>query len=329
LKHKIANGKYHCKLCRKTVKSYGNHIKSKSHLLKAGGLISWFKDKYKQVKNTITDKFRKKLDGFNATSTSTLKKYGNFPIVAVKIVKQPIHKIIDLFINALSLGKFNELKQKYGFDDMYHLGCIASVKLPNGSLKEIQFEKVESVKFHENITISGKDVEFMTVPIIDKNITLDEMTYKARQAVGDKTYFDYDGFTNNCQWFIRMNLMNGLNVWNDKINSFVMQDVNEFAKDMPQYAKDTMNVITDIGQIADNVAGGNLVIHRVNVSKDVPFDEALKHAQNIIKTKRKFKQKLVKNYWHFKSKPQTHFKKGTFRSKKINSNITIVLGELK
>lgn len=327
-------GNIRCKVCNKIIKkaNWKKHKQSKIH---GAGLISWMKNKYNQIKNTVVDKFRKKLDGFNNTSTATLKKYGDYPIVALRIFKKPIHKVLNLFINALTFGKFEELKKKYSFDDMYHLGVIASVRLNDGTLKEIQFEKVEAVKFYENVNVSGDDVEFLIVPLPNNTTTLNMMTEKARMAVGDKTYFDYSAFgkdgeqPNNCQWFVKYNLQNGLNVWNDKIEKFVMQDVSEIKKEMPEYAKDVMNTITDMGQIADNLMGGKLTIHRVNINKQIPFEQALKHAQSIMKTRRKFKEKIVGNHYHFRSKPKTKFKPRSWKTKKVNDSISIVFGELK
>jgi DNA-directed RNA polymerase subunit H (RpoH/RPB5) len=327
-KHKIANGKYHCKLCKKTVKSYASHAKSKRHLLKAGGLISYLKKKYNQVKNFVTDKFRKKLDGFNNTSTATLKKFGDFPIISLRIFKKPIHKVLDKVIDFISLGKWSEVKDKYGFDQLYHLGCLASINV-NGTHKTVQFEKVESVKFFDGQHVSGSDVEYLDVPM-NKQITLNQMTAKAREAVGDKMYFDYNGFTNNCQKFIMYNLMNGLNVWNEQIKDFVMQDLNELSKEIPNATKAIMNTVTDIGQIADNVMGGGLVIHAIKIHHSIPKNEQIKHVQNISKSKKKRLSKPYGEYTSYRIIPKTKFIKSSYRTKSVmNGKIKLIFGKLK
>lgn len=251
LRIKLKNG-YHCKICGKTVKSWSSHTKSKAHQLKGAG----FFDFLRKGKDWLVDKFRKKLDGFNSTSTTTLKKYGDLPIMSLRVFKKPIHKVLDKVIDFISMGKFSEAKKKYGFDQMYHLGCLASVN-DNGKHKIVQFEKVEAVKFFDGQKVSGSDVEFLDVPI-SGSVTLNEMAAKAREKVGDKTYFDYNSFTNNCQFFIRYNLEYGLGVWTSQINDFVMQDVSKLGEEMPSVTKTIMNGITDLGQIADNVMGGDL-----------------------------------------------------------------------
>ncbi|MDR3550875.1 MAG: hypothetical protein P4L31_05635, partial [Candidatus Babeliales bacterium] len=119
------------------------------------------------------------------------------------------------------------------------------------------------------------------------------------------------------------------NCWTPQVKDFVMQDVTQLAQEMPEITKTIMNLTTDLGQVVNNATGAGLTIHRVNVNKNVPFEEALKHAQNILKTKRKFKEKIVGNNYHFRVLAKTKFKKGTWKSKKINKNVTLVMAELK
>lgn len=68
-------------------------------------------------------------------------------------------------------------------------------------------------------------------------------------------------------------------------------------------------------------------LHAVIIKKSVPKDEALQHAENIIK-KKEFKARETKLTWRFRALPKTKFKKEKFRSKKVNKDITLVFGEL-
>lgn len=69
-------------------------------------------------------------------------------------------------------------------------------------------------------------------------------------------------------------------------------------------------------------------IHSVNISKNVPFEEAYIHSQNILK-KKKFFHRETKNQYRFRNIPKTKFIDKTYRSKKINKDITLVFGKLK
>lgn len=69
-----------------------------------------------------------------------------------------------------------------------------------------------------------------------------------------------------------------------------------------------------------------LHLHSVLISKDIPIEEAKETAQKFIKDKSKKFYKVDKNYYVFRNIPKQKFK--NFVSKKINDEITIVLGEL-
>jgi hypothetical protein len=68
-------------------------------------------------------------------------------------------------------------------------------------------------------------------------------------------------------------------------------------------------------------------LHAVIIKKSVPKEDALQHAENIIK-KKEFKARETKLTWRFRALPKTKFKKEKFRSKKVNKDITLVFGEL-
>lgn len=69
-------------------------------------------------------------------------------------------------------------------------------------------------------------------------------------------------------------------------------------------------------------------LQAVIVKKTVPKDKALEHAENIIK-KKAFKGSETKLTYRFRAIPKTKFIKESFRSKKINPDITLVFAELK
>jgi hypothetical protein len=69
-------------------------------------------------------------------------------------------------------------------------------------------------------------------------------------------------------------------------------------------------------------------IHAVLINKSVPFKQAFEQAQGIIK-KNKFFHRETTNKYRFRNIPKTKFIPKTYRSKKVNKDITIVFGELK
>jgi len=69
-------------------------------------------------------------------------------------------------------------------------------------------------------------------------------------------------------------------------------------------------------------------LHAVLIKSDMPMAEALKMAKEI-SGKRKLFHRQTKMHHRFRNIPKTKFEKKSFRSKKINDNITLVFGKLK
>jgi len=225
-----------------------------------------------------------------------------------------------------------KLKKKYGYDNLMHLGLLIHLDV-DGRRKTIQAEKVDAVTITDKISLVGKGVQHVAVNIVEP-ITLQEVMDKAIKANGTKKFFDYSGLgignqpPNNCQYWCKM-VLEQCGGWTETVAKFTMQDLTELAKEMPEISKRIMNAVTDAGQVANHLRGAGLEIQHVKVSKDVPFSDALKHAQSILKTKRNFKEKVLKNNYHFRNLPKTKFEPRSFKSKKINDQITLVLGKPK
>jgi hypothetical protein len=69
-------------------------------------------------------------------------------------------------------------------------------------------------------------------------------------------------------------------------------------------------------------------IHAIIIKKNIPFEEAQKIASEIINNpNRKFYRETESSY-RFRNIPKQKFDKKTFRSKKLNQDITLVFGNL-
>ena len=69
-------------------------------------------------------------------------------------------------------------------------------------------------------------------------------------------------------------------------------------------------------------------LHSVFIKKPISVKDATEIAQNIMRNKNRKFYKELKNGYRFRNIPKGKFKKGTFKTKKVNENINIVLGEL-
>ena len=214
--------------------------------MQGAGLWDWIKDKAASV-------FKPRLDSFNNVSSKTLRDYGSNVITNAYLMRTPIKSLLNSALNLISLGKWDELRAKYNFDKLYHLSLVVDV-----ANKKVIIEKNATV----NVSTSYKhesDSEVHPISLQGKQITLSQLLETARKSAGDTTFFKYNAFNQNggtnCQRFLQIVLdANGLNT--PDANAFIMQDVQELAKELPGYVKNTAQVVTDIGAVANKLTGG-------------------------------------------------------------------------
>tara|TARA_R110000868_G_scaffold3104_1_gene20718 strand:- start:263 stop:4948 length:4686 start_codon:yes stop_codon:yes gene_type:complete len=75
--------------------------------------------------------------------------------------------------------------------------------------------------------------------------------------------------------------------------------------------------------------GKDYPLHAVIFKKPYDLDKAKQEAKNIIKDKNKHFFRETNTSYRFRAIPKTKFEKKSFRSKKINENITLIFGKLK
>ena len=69
-------------------------------------------------------------------------------------------------------------------------------------------------------------------------------------------------------------------------------------------------------------------LHAVLVSNKIPLKEATDISQKFIKNKKKTFYRETKNFYRFKNIDKKHFKKGSFKTKKINKDLKLIYSEL-
>ena len=249
--------------------------------LEGAGLFDWIKNKASSAVNAVSNYFKPR-EGYNNLSTKTINDYGNIPIKQLFIMRAPIQSMLNNVINFVSLGKWNELKQKYEFDKLFHLSLVA--RLDNG--KNIILEKNEVVNISPEFK-NEKDAETLEIPFTGQ-LTIKDILDTAQKNVGDSKFFLYDPFTNNCQYFIKY-LLEGQGLYSEQAKNFLFQDLKQIYEGLPSYVPKVMKGATTMGAIFNKILGkgkkkGDIVISQ----KD--FIKEHKH--------------LVKLLEHFKNNPQ-------------------------
>lgn len=217
---------------------------------KEGGALS---DIITKPIETITNAFSP-INKYNNTATETLNLYGNVPIANLVIAKTPLNKLLEVGINAISLNKFNELKQKYGYDELYHLSLIAN--LTGGSKIIIEKNEVVTIEKLQNSKSIKNNTMYFKLPY-SKGLTINNMLNNAHKLMGND-FWNYDAFNNNCQTFI-LKILEANNLLTPPAKAFIYQDVKSIHDDLNKsgfsYVPKIMKKITDMGSIVSRLIG--------------------------------------------------------------------------
>jgi len=301
--------------------------KFKEDKLEGAGIGSFFRDKFtRYVEQPLKDVISGK-NKYNNVSTKTMKDFGNNNILELKIMRTPINSMIDKAFNLLSLNKWDSLKQKYGFDKLFHLSLVATVR-DKDNLKNIIMEKNEVV----NVSTAYKvepTTQFFKINNI-KTITINQLLENARQKIGDNLFFSYDAFKNNCQFFIKY-LLESSGLLTSEAQNFLFQDLKELVKELPSYLPKVAKTVTDLGGFFSRLRGDgkdNYELHAVVFRKPIDLDTAKKQAKEFIKGNKNFYRETSQSF-RFRNIPKQKFKPKSFRSKKISPDTTLIFGALK
>jgi len=105
--------------------------------------------------------------------------------------------------------------------------------------------------------------------------------------------------------------------------------------ELPDYLKTFSQTTTNLGAIFNKYTGiggekpdDGYALHAVIFKKPYDLDTAKQEAKNIIKDNKKNFYRETETSYRFRAIPKTKFVKKSFRTKKINDNISMVFGKL-
>ena len=163
--------------------------------LKGDGIMDWAKNAYRVIRNPTQS-----LTQMPKQVSDTLKRYGDSTVREIVVGRTKVLKVVQVLLNAITLGSFNREKQKYGYDDIFHLYAV--LVLDNGT--KLITERNQRIVLTEDRNNRDNVPEKTS---ISTNITLNQLFQNAIKADGDKIW-RYDSLSNNCQNFITSLLRN-------------------------------------------------------------------------------------------------------------------------
>lgn len=227
-------------------------LKEEFKELKGSGIMDFLKNPI----GTIKEAFSGIPTKLNNVSQRTLQENGKKPIILLKLAKTPLNQQLSNVVNIISLGKMQEVANKYGYDKMFHISLIAT--LPNNN--NIIIEKNETVTIEplQNSKSINDKTEYLNVAVMDPILNLNEMINKTIQYMGESSFYSYDAFDNNCEKFVK-SILRANNLYNNRIDDFINQDTINIKKDLNEsgfsYVPKTIRKITDFASIVSRLVG--------------------------------------------------------------------------
>ena len=222
-------------------------------------------DTFSSAKEAVSNYLAPRLDDYPNSTKEMLRQYGDGIITKATIYRKPIDAYIPVVLNAVSLGKWNQAVKKEGYDKFFHLSLIVEVK---GEVLNV--EKLDVVSITKGASM-GDTVETEPVPLEGKEFTLNQLLETARTNVGDKAFFEYDSFRNNCQSFVSY-LLKGQGLYGAKQKAFTYQPIQGIVDDMPDYVKKFQRGLTDVSATLKKITGQGEGGRRIKDSEVAPAD---------------------------------------------------------
>lgn len=189
-------------------------------------------------------------DSYNNKTRKNLEMWGNLIIQELYIARTPINKNIDKLLNLLSLGKYEKAKKHANYDNLFHLSLIARIS----DKKQLIIEKNEVINVDTKYKIES-DTETLKIDLKDKKFTTNQLLNETLERIGNKKFYLYHPFEANCQIFLR-DLLTTVNLYGEKENDFIYQDLTELRKKIPKLTQFIMKLTTDAGAAKDKLMGG-------------------------------------------------------------------------
>jgi hypothetical protein len=207
-------------------------------------------ERVKQTGESVANVFRGKAPRLDLPPKvrQLLQDYGNRPIVRMFVRRDPIESAINTALNVISMGSWNSLKQKYGYDTFYHLQLEVIVRVSDSDDTNARFvlQKNEVIDVSPAKPSTDK-TEMVEVPMANGH-TMNSLLSNAKQTMGEKFYY-YDAFHNNCQDFVGA-LLSASGLQRPDVAGFIKQPVDQLVKEI-SFTDRVARGITDLGGIVD------------------------------------------------------------------------------
>ncbi len=197
---------------------------------------------------------RKKLEGgiierYSTKVKNIMSQYGNIPIKSGVVTRTPIWGSLKKILYVITAGQSVKAHDEY-----FHLSVILTLEDNN----KISIEKNAVINMDlNNFPEINKDTQYINIPNIQGH-TINNLMENGRKALGNKKWFIYRPFEENCQHFIVW-LLKGSNLLTTQLNDFIYQDMKKIIESVPSWVKKISDIVFDIANYSYYLKGGKKI----------------------------------------------------------------------
>lgn len=223
------------------------HHRSQRHALRnparGSGFFSAIRDRFTATAKTFSS--------YSPKVESWLKQHGSEPITGLSVYRAPLDSMVKSALGWLSQGKLQQEMASRGHDTIFHVGLVVQT-----ATAHVLLEKTHAISINP-VPMNPKQ-QLVRIDNVPPSLTTNMLLQRWRDRQGDKLFFSYDPFNNNCQVFIR-GLLSSSGMYTEDINKFLFQDVDGLAKSLGGFTSTIMRALPRIAApVARFFTGGSL-----------------------------------------------------------------------
>lgn len=139
---------------------------------------------------------------YSKKSQKLLDLYGEFKINKIYLIREPFSPLITFLLNVITFNKYNKLITESQDNFPYHSSIIFEIELQNKMKKLLLLEKNNCINLRENFLINNSQ-QIKTLPLKNKKYTINSILHTTQKRLGNKKFFNWHVYKNNCQEFIK------------------------------------------------------------------------------------------------------------------------------
>ena len=189
-----------------------------------------------------------KLGNLPSSVQAFYKKHKDKKIDKMEIFRRPVGDAIEGALNAFTGNSVDKFFKQTPYDTLFHLGIIINDKFLFHKQENFTLSSIPGglKKF-----LKGKDMEISQVSGYG-DITIKDLFRRTRDKMGEKKFYGYDAFKNNCQDFV-VAALESVGATFDK--DFVKQDLKKLADKIPSFTQEVGNAFTGFARGARQLIG--------------------------------------------------------------------------